>query len=145
MPQTWEDPGAEHRELKVMGDNDPLDVVEVSGQRHEQGKITRVRVLGALAMIDSGELDWKVIVVDASKTGVTSLAHLEKGVVTGILEWFRWYKMPDGPDGSFKLNKFGNDDKPKNEAETLEVIAETHEAWKKLRNGATPNHGLWIG
>ena len=29
LPQTWEDPTVQHPELKVFGDNDPVDVVEI--------------------------------------------------------------------------------------------------------------------
>lgn len=32
LPQTWEDPNEEHPELKVFGDNDPIDVVEIGGK-----------------------------------------------------------------------------------------------------------------
>eukprot|EP00450_Noctiluca_scintillans_P031269 CAMPEP_0194544198 /NCGR_PEP_ID=MMETSP0253-20130528/87131_1 /TAXON_ID=2966 /ORGANISM="Noctiluca scintillans" /LENGTH=125 /DNA_ID=CAMNT_0039391051 /DNA_START=141 /DNA_END=515 /DNA_ORIENTATION=- len=37
LPQTWEDPTVEHPELRVFGDNDPLDVVEIGTQPHLQG------------------------------------------------------------------------------------------------------------
>eukprot|EP00429_Kryptoperidinium_foliaceum_P104706 CAMPEP_0176240242 /NCGR_PEP_ID=MMETSP0121_2-20121125/29274_1 /TAXON_ID=160619 /ORGANISM="Kryptoperidinium foliaceum, Strain CCMP 1326" /LENGTH=275 /DNA_ID=CAMNT_0017579731 /DNA_START=119 /DNA_END=943 /DNA_ORIENTATION=+ len=66
LPQTWEDPDVLHEELRVRGDNDPLDVVEIGGRAHRQGEVSRVRILGVLAMIDSGELDWKVIAVDTA-------------------------------------------------------------------------------
>jgi inorganic pyrophosphatase len=32
LPQTWEDPNEEHPELKVFGDNDPIDVVEIGSK-----------------------------------------------------------------------------------------------------------------
>ena len=44
----------------VSGDNDPLDVVEIGGKAHATGEIVRVKPLGVYAMIDDGELDWKV-------------------------------------------------------------------------------------
>merc|ERR1719375_2310180 len=63
FPQTWEDPNAEDPALKCNGDNDPVDVVEIGSKALAQGTITAVKPLGALAMIDEGELDWKVIAV----------------------------------------------------------------------------------
>lgn len=42
------------------GDNDPLDVVELSEQPMEMGQIAEIKVLGCFALIDEGETDWKV-------------------------------------------------------------------------------------
>jgi len=39
------------------------------------------------------------------------------GVVSGIREWFRWYKTPDGKP----INGFGFGEKALNKAETLKV------------------------
>ena len=62
------------------GDGDPLDVVEIGARKLEVGSVVPVQVerlhhchtpalcslceqvLGALALIDNGELDWKLIV-----------------------------------------------------------------------------------
>ena len=59
--------------------------------------MTPVKALGVLAMIDDGELDWKVIAVstaDPLAAKLNDVADIEKecpGVVSGIREWFRWY------------------------------------------------------
>ncbi len=42
--------------MRGQGDNDPLDVVELGGRQLAAGSVTRVRALGAFAMIDEGEL-----------------------------------------------------------------------------------------
>jgi inorganic pyrophosphatase len=60
LPQTWEDPNLEHSELKCFGDNDPIDVVEIGSRALAMGTVVEVKPLGVLAMIDDGELDWKV-------------------------------------------------------------------------------------
>ena len=44
----------------LQGDNDPVDVVEISSAAHKQGGVYKVKPLGVYAMIDDGELDWKV-------------------------------------------------------------------------------------
>jgi inorganic pyrophosphatase len=53
-----------------MGDGDPVDVVEIGSSKHAQGAVKQIRALGALAMIDDGELDWKVSVVYTAKLRV---------------------------------------------------------------------------
>ena len=52
--QTWEDPGHEHPEMKVMGDNDPVDVVEIGTAAMEMGSVNPVKPVGVYAMIDDG-------------------------------------------------------------------------------------------
>lgn len=44
----------------AIGDNDPLDVVEIGSRRLTTGGVYAVKPLAVLAMIDEGELDWKV-------------------------------------------------------------------------------------
>lgn len=44
----------------TQGDNDPVDVVEIGSRTLEQGGVYPVKPLGVYAMIDDGELDWKV-------------------------------------------------------------------------------------
>lgn len=44
--------------------SDPLDVIEISSTALPIGSVTPVKVLGALAMLDGGELDWKVIAIN---------------------------------------------------------------------------------
>ena len=62
------------------------------------------------AITYEGELDWKLIVVsvdDPLAASLHTIADVEaqcEGVVTGIREWFRWYKTPDGKP----INAFGH-------------------------------------
>ena len=49
----------------VQGDNDPVDVVEIGSTALEMGGVYTVKPLGIYAMIDDGELDWKVIAICA--------------------------------------------------------------------------------
>lgn len=48
---------------RVQGDNDPVDVVEIGSRQLEPGAVYRVKPLGAYAMIDDGELDWKILCI----------------------------------------------------------------------------------
>mmetsp|Transcript_13970 Transcript_13970/g.25280 ORF Transcript_13970/g.25280 Transcript_13970/m.25280 type:complete len:329 (-) Transcript_13970:231-1217(-) len=143
LPQTWEDPNDEHPVLKVFGDDDPIDVVEIGSKALAMGSIIEVKALGVLAMIDDGELDWKVVAVavdDPLAAEYNDIDDVPAAVKDGIREWFRWYKTPDDKP----LNGFGFDEKFLNAAEAKEVIEETHQAWKKLKNGTTEAGKLWI-
>jgi len=146
FPQTWEDPNVTHAETKCAGDNDPVDVVEIGSESLPQGAVEPVKVLGTLAMIDDGELDWKVIAIrkaDPLAGELHDISDVEAkcpGVISGIREWFRWYKTPDGKP----LNAFGYNEKALNKAHAMEVVAETHEAWKKLMAGNTDKGKLWV-
>jgi len=143
LPQTWEDPNAEHPELKVFGDDDPIDVVEIGSATLAMGSVKEVKPLGVIAMIDDGELDWKVLAVavdDPLAEEYNDIDDVPDAVKDGVREWFRWYKTPDDKP----LNGFGFDEKFLNKKETIEVIDETHEAWQKLKDGKTEAGKLWI-
>merc|ERR1712157_299737 len=143
LPQTWEDPTEEHPELKCCGDDDPIDVVEIGSSSLTMGSVVSVKPLGVLAMIDDGELDWKVLAValdDPLSNQYNDIDDVPESVTSGIREWFRWYKTPDDKP----LNGFGFDEKYLNVQQTKQVISDTHEAWKKLKSGSIESK-LWIG
>ncbi|KXZ56183.1 hypothetical protein GPECTOR_1g158 [Gonium pectorale] len=141
LPQTWEDPGVTNAELGAAGDNDPVDVVEIGTAAAKRGGVYKVKPVGVLAMIDDGELDWKVIAVSADDPKaalINDVEDVEKhfpGEIQKVLEWFRDYKIPDGKPA----NKFGYDNKCMNKEFTFHVIQETHEAYVKLKSGARAN------
>jgi inorganic pyrophosphatase len=60
------------------------------------------------------------------------------GELEKVLVWFRDYKIPDGKPA----NKFGYDNVCKNKEFTMHVVAETHDAYVKLKSGARANDGL---
>lgn len=146
LPQTWEDPNIEHPVAKCKGDNDPLDVVEIGSKILPCGSVTKVKVLGALAMIDDGELDWKLIAINVNDdladdiNDISDVDTKMPGVVSGIREWFRWYKTPDDKP----LNEFGFDEKALDRQHAMEVIEETHGYWRDLVDGKTERGELWL-
>ncbi|KAL9243706.1 hypothetical protein vseg_017562 [Gypsophila vaccaria] len=135
LPQTWEDPSLANNEVEgAFGDNDPVDVVEIGEKQRKIGDILKVKPLAALAMIDEGELDWKIIAIsldDPKASLVNDVEDVEKhfpGTLTAIRDWFRDYKIPDGKPA----NKFGLGNKPASRDYALKVITETNESWAKL-------------
>lgn len=145
LPQTWEDPNVKDSELGCIGDNDPLDVVEIGSAALPMGSVVAVKPLGVLAMIDEGELDWKIIAIsttDPLADELHDLEHLQAKqpeVVSGIREWFRWYKTPDGKP----LNSFGFEGRALPRAKASEVISVAFDRWRELRFGKAKNPRLW--
>ncbi|KAM7479064.1 hypothetical protein LguiA_027277 [Lonicera macranthoides] len=146
LPQTWEDPSLANPEVDgALGDNDPVvDVVEIGATRGKIGQILKVKPLGALAMIDEGELDWKIVAIsldDPKASLVNDVDDVEKhfpGTLTAIRDWFRDYKIPDGKPA----NKFGLGNKAANKDYALKVITETNESWAKLVKRSVPSGEL---
>eukprot|EP00466_Bigelowiella_natans_P004757 jgi/Bigna1/74091/fgenesh1_pg.27_\ len=174
LPQTWEDPNEKGGEEVgyCCGDNDPLDVVEIGSEAMNPTQhidpsygvnpacevvviifdfVTKIPVanqpLGVLAMIDSGELDWKVLAISledplaSDLNDVADIKRLLPNTIAGIREWFRWYKTPDGKP----LNTFGYDEIVQDAAFTQEVILHTHQSWKGLIQGEREPGENWIG
>lgn len=137
FPQTWEDPTSVVESIGLAGDNDPLDVCEIGSDISSTGEVKRVKILGSLALIDDGELDWKIIVINTSDPLASELHDLEDvrakcpKLLENTRQWFRDYKLPDGKP----QNKFAFDGQYKGKNETLEVIQECHDAWKRLISG----------
>jgi inorganic pyrophosphatase len=67
--------------LIIQGDNDPVDVVEIGSEQLKMGGVYKVKPLGVYAMIDDGELDWKVIAInsaDPKADKVNDIADVER-------------------------------------------------------------------
>ena len=62
------------------------------------------------------------------------------GTVSGIREWFRWYKTPDGKP----VNGFGHGEKALGKAQALKVIEETHAFYLELVRGQSERGKLWV-
>jgi len=139
FPQTWEDPNTTHPETKAKGDNDPLDVCEIGEAVGFTGQVKQVKVLGIMALLDEGETDWKVIVVDVNDPLAAKLNDIEDverhlpGLIRATNEWFRIYKIPDGKPE----NQFAFSGEAKNKKYAIEIIHECHEHWKRLIGNQT--------
>ncbi|KAG2176603.1 hypothetical protein INT44_007267 [Umbelopsis vinacea] len=144
LPQTWEDPNQINAETKARGDNDPLDVCEIGEQVAYPGQIKQVKILGVMALLDEGETDWKLIVIDVNDPLAPKLNDIEDvekhlpGLVRATNEWFRIYKIPDGKPE----NVFAFSGEAKNKKYATDIIHETHEAWKGLINGSSDKNSI---
>lgn len=92
-----------------------------------------------MAMLDDGETDWKVIVIDVNDPLADKLndvddvkKHMPKFLDASV-EWFKVYKVPDGkPENEFAFNGECKDAKY-----AMGIVRECAEAWEKLITGKT--------
>ncbi|OAA37894.1 Inorganic pyrophosphatase [Metarhizium rileyi] len=103
IPQTWENKNVKDDYTDFVGDNDPIDLFDVSSiSTGYTGEVKQVKVLGGLAMIDSNTTDWKVIAIDVKDplaNLVSSVEDLDKyrpGISDSFREWFIYYKVARG-------------------------------------------------
>ncbi|KAH8371542.1 hypothetical protein KR093_007907 [Drosophila rubida] len=141
LPQTWENPDHIEPSTGCKGDNDPIDVIEIGYRVAKRGDVLQVKVLGAIALIDEGETDWKIIAIDAKDpvaSEINDISDVDQyfpGLLRATVEWFKIYKIPDGkPENQFAFNGDA-----KNAEFATSVIAETHKFWQTLIN--QPNGG----
>ncbi|KAI6135563.1 inorganic pyrophosphatase, partial [Pisolithus croceorrhizus] len=112
---------------------------EIGEQVGYIGQVKQVKVLGIMALLDEGETDWKVIVVDVHDPLASKLNDVEDverhlpGLIRATNEWFRIYKIPDGKGE----NTFAFSGEAKNKKYATEIIHECHEAWRRLVSGET--------
>jgi inorganic pyrophosphatase len=146
LPETWAHPDTTHPTVGKPGTNAPLDVVEIGSQALEAGSVVPVKPLGIMALIHDGKLEWKIIAVwmeDPLAKELHDLVNLEEKypeVISGIREWFRSYKNPEGKP----LNSYGYDEQAQPRAVANEVIASCFDGWRNLRAGTVEGDaGRW--
>jgi len=139
FPQTWENPSFVHPDTKAKGDNDPVDVVELSSQVGATGEVRQVKILGTYAMIDEGETDWKIVVIDvkdplaAQLNDASDIEKVMPGRLKEVFEFLRDYKVPDGKP----QNQFAFNNELKDRAFALTIVEECHKEWLELVHGKT--------
>ncbi len=106
------------------GDGDPVDVIVIS-PKVARGSVQKVRVIGALRLLDEGEQDDKLIAVPLTGPfrNIRDLAGLKQtfpGVLSILEAWFSNY---DGP-GVTKIRSIAD------RADAERIIAEGHQSWQ---------------
>ncbi|XP_053980435.1 inorganic pyrophosphatase isoform X2 [Hylaeus anthracinus] len=144
LPQTWENPDVLDEATGYKGDNDPIDVIEIGYRVAKRGEILKVKILGTVALIDEGETDWKIIVIDVNDPlaeQMNDVADIEKhypGLMKATIEWFKIYKIPDGkPENQFAFNG-----EAKSRDFALHVVEEVHQHWQNLIKREAPAGGI---
>ena len=135
IPQTWENSVKPCSYFpSVVGDNDPIDVVEISDRVISQRQPFEAVVLGSLPLIDQGEMDWKVLIInrsDAERLKVfdlrSAMNHF-KDKIKYIQNWFIICKELEGK----ALNTYTEPNKIFDEVETEKIIQDTHREYHEL-------------
>ncbi|UKJ90095.2 inorganic pyrophosphatase [Theileria orientalis] len=157
IPRTWEAPmpyvhkysgdKGEALTMELLGDNDPLDIVDVGRVTRKVGDLVAMKPVGAVSLIDQNEIDWKILGVAPDDEHFDDINELEDvdvyypGTTTGIMEFFRWYKTPRGKP----LNKFLPQKNFCTRKEALELVNETHHYYQQLMEGKLEGGDLWTG
>lgn len=139
FPQTYENPAAVDKWTRLPGDGDPLDVIEIGERVYGTGEVVEVKLLGALALIDGGHTDWKVIAIAKGDPRFNLVNNIKdvRARFPGLLDvtqwWLRVYKLKGGgPENTFLLNgQLADADM------AAQVVNEAHRQWKMLlKSGA---------
>ncbi|XP_072445258.1 inorganic pyrophosphatase-like [Chiloscyllium punctatum] len=134
LPQTWEDPFHKDPCTDCGGDNDPIDVCDIGSRVCSCGDVIQVKVLGALALVDEGEMDWKIIAINLEDpeaqmfNDIDDIRKYKPGYLEATLTWFKLYKVPDGKPE----NQLGFNGEFKDRNFALGVIKSTHQYWQSL-------------
>ena len=144
LPQTWENPFEKDPSMGIEGDGDPLDIIEIGASPVSCGSVLDVKVLGALCLIDQGQLDWKILCVNKidplSKKlhGPLDVEKFMPGKIDAIVNWLENIKVFDGKAKNKVEGSIVNADA------AVDIINRGHLQWKKLVAGEFPNAGIWI-
>ncbi|KAL4807479.1 inorganic pyrophosphatase [Aspergillus unguis] len=137
LPQTWESPDIKDSKTGIPGDNDPLDACEIGDGAASCGQVKQVKPLGAFAVLDEGETDWKVVAIDVNDPLASKMSDIQDveaslpGYLDALKTWYRVYKVPDGkPENDIAL-----DGKVEDKRFTLDLIKRCHGEWEKSRKG----------
>jgi inorganic pyrophosphatase len=88
-------------------------------------------------MIDEGETDWKIVVIDKDDkwapflNDINDVEEQMPGMCDAIREWYRTYKIPDGKPP----NTFGLGERFMDKTYAKNIIDECHHAWEELISG----------
>lgn len=133
LPRTWEDPNETDEFCDAKGDNDPLDVIEVGSKRKKTGEVYEAKVLGCLGLLDDGECDWKILVIDVNDEKASVLNDIDDvenfmpGLLNDTIFWFMNYKVADGKGkNAFLERKFYDKER------AMKVIENAHVSYCKL-------------
>ncbi|KAI9276897.1 hypothetical protein BDA99DRAFT_474783 [Phascolomyces articulosus] len=135
IPQTWENPHVPNKEAGTKGgDNDPLDIIDISAESGFPGQVRQVKLLGGLLMVDDDTTDWKIVAIDVNDERASrynDITDVEQKIRDDIQHWFKVYKVPQG-DGE---NEFGYDGDFQNRQTVDHLLKESHGYWNLLING----------
>lgn len=148
FPQTYRDPAKADELYNAPGDDDPLDVLDLSSTPVDVGLVVRCRPLGAVCLIDEGQADWKILAINvetqgplASAQSVDDVERLAPGRIQECLRWIDDFKSSNGKDAAKLHWEIHGPDLAQS------LIKRDHASWKDLVAEAGADgraRGHWI-
>lgn len=148
FPQTFRDPQERDELYDAPGDNDPLDVLDLTPEAVPVGKVVRCRPLGAVCLIDEGQADWKIIVVNTEAKGplaeartIADAERLAPGRIEEALRWMDEFKQHSSKSETTLHYEIHD------AARAMTIIEKDHSAWRRLVAEAEADgtaRGHWI-
>jgi inorganic pyrophosphatase len=138
LPQTYSSDSVEDQLAKLLGNGQPLDVVEISDRTHQIGDIVPVKILGVLGVATNNAVDYKLIAFDirsAAADQINSLADIEThypDLLAATRGYFRFYQFPQQVNDML----FNGEYQDASVAENL--IKEKNNEWKQLLESENP-------
>jgi inorganic pyrophosphatase len=138
LPQTYSSASVEDKLAKLLGNGQPLDVVEISDRTHQIGDIVPVKILGVLGVATNNAVDYKLIAFDTRSDAadqINSLADVEThypDLLAATRGYFRFYQFPQQVNDML----FNGEYQDASVAENL--INEKHSEWKQLLESENP-------
>jgi len=142
LPQTYSSASVEDQLAKLVGNGQPLDVVEISDRTHQIGDIVPVKILGVLGVASNNAVDYKLIAFDirsAAADQINSLADIEThypDLLAATRGYFRFYQFPQQVNDML----FNGEYQDASVAENL--INEKHNEWQQLLESDNPPAGV---
>lgn len=134
LPQTWENPTLKDS-AGHMGDGDPLDVMEIGSMVIPTGTVIKAKVIGVYELIDQGEVDYKIIVINTEDPLAKSIRtpdDLDPEVQERLVDWLKMYKTAEGKAENELTSEIM--DGP---LKAMKVIKETNDQWVAGRKAGT--------
>mmetsp|Transcript_31006 Transcript_31006/g.67748 ORF Transcript_31006/g.67748 Transcript_31006/m.67748 type:complete len:553 (-) Transcript_31006:214-1872(-) len=148
FPQTFRDPDEVDEIFSAPGDDDPLDILDLSMEVAGVGQVVSCRPLGAVCLIDEGQADWKIIAVNTECKGplaearsIEDAERIAPGRIEEALRWMDDFKQHSGKNDT-TLHYEIHDAK-----RAIGIIEKDHAAWRRLVDEATSSgtsRGHWI-
>eukprot|EP00435_Cladocopium_sp_Y103_P031747 s2849_g8.t1 len=148
FPQTYRDPRQYDEIHNAPGDDDPLDVIDVSPGKLSVGQLTTCRPLGAVCLIDEGKADWKIFVTShlsgpgADLRSMEDVEFLWPGRTMEILSWMDQFKQHQNTAATRLHYEVHS-------AEVaMAIVRKDHQAWRELLKEVDESgfaRGHWVG
>jgi len=138
LPQTWQNPFVNDERTNLLGDNGPVDVLEIGGRVLGRGRVVGVKLLGAYAVNVGDVTNWKAIAIAADDPNANEVNDVEdvRALFPGLLEYAEWWlRTHRTADGGRENELFGG--RARNASTASAVVKVSHKHWGDMQADST--------